>query len=74
MTPDLAPRSSKTLRPIVDEFKLLTTGVPAIGASTPIETQLLRSFRLHAYICIVWSDTPAAARDLLMGLGAPASA
>ena len=54
------------LRPVVDEFQVLATGVPAINASIPVENPLLRSFQLHAYICIVGADMPA--RDALMGL------
>ena len=54
------------LRPIVDEFKVLASGVPAIDASIPVENTLLRSFQLHTYICIVEADMPA--RDALMGL------
>ena len=53
------------LRPIVDEFKLLAAGVPAIDASIPVDNRL-RSFVLHAYICVVGADMPA--RDGLMGL------
>ena len=55
------------LRPVVDEFKVLASGVPAIDASIPVENTLLRSFQLHAYyICVVGADMPA--RDALMGL------
>ena len=54
------------LRPVIDEFKELAAGVPAIDGSIPAENPLLRSFQLHAYICVVGADMPA--RDALMGL------
>ena len=54
------------LRPVVGGFKALAVGVPAISASVRIESLLLRSFQLHAYICIVEANMHA--RDALMGL------
>lgn len=64
------PRKPKDLlfflRPVVDEFKALAVGVPAISASVRIESPLLRTFQLHAYICIVEANMHA--RDTLMGL------
>ena len=46
------------LRPVVDEFKPLVTGVLAIGASVPVGNLLLYSFQLHAYVCVVGANMP----------------
>ena len=54
------------LHPVVEEFKVLASGVPAIDTSISVENTLLHSFQLHTYICIVGAHMPAS--DALMGL------
>ena len=51
------------LYPMVDEFRLLAAGVPAMDAS---ESAALRPFQLYTYICIVRVDIPVC--DILLGL------